>query len=113
MNQTIKEIFYEDGSIKEKIPYSGKKKQGTLKKYNKKGIVIMSVDYCDDKINGLVKSYYDDGQLESVESYTKGKRQNDLKIYNRDGFLTYSSDRTIEPDYSECSYMKTFESRHF
>lgn len=96
----VKKSYWLNGIIKTEIPYLNGKKQGILKQYNKKGIMIQSVDCCDDKIDGYVKSYYDDGSLESSETYINGERQNDLVVYNKDGFVVYSKNcERLNDDY--------------
>ncbi len=108
----IKITYWQNGKIKIETPFAGKKRQGVQKKYNKKGILILSADYSDDKINGKVRTYYDDGLLESEESYKDDKKMNDLLVYNRDGNIVYSGDRNIETNEPICCFEKSFGHRH-
>jgi antitoxin component YwqK of YwqJK toxin-antitoxin module len=111
MNE-IKKTYWGNGTIKSEASYSNKKKQGILKIYNNNGILVQSVDYCDDKINGKVKSFFEDGSIESQETYIDGKRQNDLIVYNRYGSIIYSKDFERINDDNICTLERSFH-HHF
>jgi antitoxin component YwqK of YwqJK toxin-antitoxin module len=90
MSTEIKTTYHENGKVKQVTPYLNGLRQGTVRRFNQKGILETEVDYNDDKICGKVKTYFEDGSLESVESYTDGLRNNDLVVYSRRGETVFS-----------------------
>lgn len=63
----------------------------------------MLLDWHDDQITGIVKTFYKSGVLESQKSYSHNKKNGPLSCYYPDGSLmlleTYSQDRLLEGKY--------------
>lgn len=63
----------------------------------------MLIDWHDDQISGIVKTFYKSGVLESQRSFSHNKKNGPLSCYYPDGSLmlleTYSQDRLVEGKY--------------
>lgn len=65
--------------------------------------IKMCIDWHQDEITGIVKTFYKSGILESQKTYSHNKKNGPLSCYYPDGSLmlleTYSQDRLIEGKY--------------
>jgi antitoxin component YwqK of YwqJK toxin-antitoxin module len=71
--------------------------------YENSAFEKMRIDWQEDMISGLVKTFYNDGSLESQKSYSQNKKNGPSSIFYPGGHLmmleTYSQDRLIEGKY--------------
>lgn len=96
-------LFYPDKKIKQTISYSGGKKEGLSKEYNRDGIVITLLEYNNDflvsreKINrtdnnglkqGEWKEFYSSGSIRVEKSYKDDLLHGYYKEYDTKGNLT-------------------------
>jgi antitoxin component YwqK of YwqJK toxin-antitoxin module len=75
-------IYWSNGKIKRETPYYKGKKQGTERNYDYQGILVWTVDYCDNLINGFIKTYFKSGMIESEQLYKNGEPIDNLIIHN-------------------------------
>jgi len=66
--------YYENGALKEDIPYKDGKKKGLFKAYYENGALKSEGNYKDDKKEGLFKAYYENGDLIAQYYYKDGKK---------------------------------------
>jgi len=119
----IEKVYYQMGQLAYQVNYIGGKRDGKLVWYDKKGNklseinydhgkisgvqknffaynekVKSSVNYKNDKKEGLEKQYYDNGQLAMSVNYIHGKKEGIQREYTYDGKL-----------YSEVTYVNNYK----
>ena len=66
--------YYENGALKQDIPYKDGKENGIGKRYYPNGYLEREENYKDDKKEGLSKLYYENGDLIAEYYYKGGKK---------------------------------------
>jgi len=77
----------EKTKLKEEYFICDNKKEGIYKSYHDNGQLKEEVNYIDGKKNGIRKSYHENGQLWDEVNYIDGKENGILKLYHRNGQL--------------------------
>ena len=79
--------YYENGNLLSEINLKDGKKEGLSKLYYENGNLLMEANYKDDKSEGLFKSYYENGNLLSEGNYKDGKKDGISEFYYENGKL--------------------------
>ena len=79
--------YYDNGALKEDIPYKDGKENGIGKVYYPNGNLKGEVNHKDGKEEGLSKLYYENGNLESEINFKAGKGEGLSKTYYENGNL--------------------------
>ena len=79
--------YYPNGNLESEINYKDGKKEGLSKLYYENGNLLMEANYKDDKSEGLFKSYYENGNLLSEDNYKDDKLEGLSKSYYENGNL--------------------------
>jgi len=70
-----KETFYDDGTLKKKVPYVNGKRHGTAEVYRGDGALAEEMPFVEDKAHGTAKFYDVKGALTMEIVYTNGKSE--------------------------------------
>ncbi|WP_390887606.1 toxin-antitoxin system YwqK family antitoxin, partial [Fusobacterium massiliense] len=87
-----REVNITDMEIREGIAYvKGETKAftGIIKSYYDNGALKEDIPYKDGKKNGIGKVYYPNGNLESIGNYKDGKKEGLVKEYYENGALKW------------------------
>ena len=79
--------YYDNGALKEDIPYKDGKENGIGKGYYPNGNLESELNFKDGKGEGLLKRYYENGNLLSEINYKDGKKEGLSKLYYENGYL--------------------------
>jgi len=79
--------FRENGNLKERVTYVNGNKNGSYKKLNKDGKVVLEGNYVNFKRNGEWKEYYYNGGIKNVGSYMDGLQVGEWNFYFINGKL--------------------------
>ncbi len=77
--------FYPNDTLKSRINYVNKVREGDAKFYYPNGKVKEELTYENGKINGLVKIYYETGKLKETINVEEGKREGPTSLFDSTG----------------------------
>jgi antitoxin component YwqK of YwqJK toxin-antitoxin module len=98
------EMYDTLGKISESFHIKNNLKHGEEILYDKEtSLIKMKIDWQEDSITGIVKTFYNTGQLESQKTYSLNKKNGPSSVFYPTGELmfveTYSQDKLIEGKY--------------
>lgn len=77
--------FYPTDTLKSRINYSNKIREGSAKFYYPNGQIKQELNYVNGKVEGVVKSYYETGVLKEMYQVEDGKRQGPTSLFDSTG----------------------------
>ena len=77
--------YYDNGALKEDIPYKDGKENGIVKGYYPNGNLESEILSKDGKLEGLSKSYYENGNLKIEGNFKDDKLEGLSKVYYENG----------------------------
>ena len=101
---TVVEEKYLDGTIKSEITMKNSRKNGSAKYYYPSGRLQMSMNYVDDKLEGLYEKFTFNGVRTEMTMYSNGMKNGESKLYGENGKLQIQSsfvNDTIHGTYKE------------
>lgn len=87
----VKKEYYDNGKLKEEIPYKNCKKEGIEKWYYKNGNLKKEIPYKNGWLEGISKKYYENGKLQAEIPYKKSLQDGMEKAYYENGKLKYEA----------------------
>ena len=72
--------YWSNNNLKREIPYKEGLKHGLECEYNRLGVLIASVEYCEGLSDGYVTLYRENGTVEERTQYKNGIKQNNSFI---------------------------------
>ncbi len=94
---TIKEEYYDNGTLKSSIEYKGKKKNGEAREYYPNGYTRSIIHYIKDVEDGLSSYYNQDGTITMDVEMKDGKKNGRMRTYfftgNREMECFYKDDK--------------------
>ena len=77
--------YYEDGTIRTKMPFKKGVKDGEAYSYYSNGVKRSVLIYKNNKLNGVQRTWYDNGTFKSEEAIRNGVRHGYTKSYYESG----------------------------
>lgn len=74
-------IYYENGQLKQEIPYVNLKPHGMVKEYYPTGQLKMEMPFKDGKLSGVVKEYDENGQIKLEHIYYENGQKKRTQAY--------------------------------
>lgn len=101
---SVVEEKYPDGTIKSEVTMKKGRKNGPAKYYYPAGKIELSMNYVDDKLDGLYEKFTLKGVRTEMTMYSNGMKKGESKTFSEDGKLqiqaTFIND-TIHGTYKE------------
>jgi antitoxin component YwqK of YwqJK toxin-antitoxin module len=83
------EIYFDAGSVSEKLHFDAGKANGAVSGYYPGGEKKYEANYKDGNLDGVLKSYYRHGALKEELNFKDGKREGICKEFFKDGTISF------------------------